>query len=274
MLRLILPATLALARANAPAPVQCAGALSITLDGVPAVWQVAAAASSRTHASGSAVTLNYNERAYLVPSCAAGDFTAGMFAVRPPMAGRVWNFTVELSTASCGCNAGFYAVAMPAVGASGAPDPSTTGDFYCDANRVSGLWCTEVDMLEGNTAAMAATPHSCSAAQASGLVPTCDRGGCSVNSKGTAGRFGPGPAFAIDTQRPFTVSTAFPLTPSGALAAVTTAVSQQGSAGFTMQHTEASCGEGYFLNMTAPLRQGMVPVFTVWGDAASGADMS
>jgi hypothetical protein len=274
LLRLLLPATLALARANAPAPVQCAGALTITVDGAPAQWQVAASASSRTRASGSAVTLNYNERAYLVSSCAAGDFTADMFAARLPMTGRVWNFTVDLSSSSCGCNAGMYAVAMPAVGASGAPDPSTSGDFYCDANDVSALWCTEVDLLEANTAAMAATPHRCSAAQASGYVPSCDRGGCSVNSKTTAGRFGPGPAYAIDTLRPFTVSTAFPLTPSGALAAVATTVSQRGSTGFAMQHTEASCGAGYFLNMTAPLRQGMVPVFTVWGDVASGSDMA
>ena len=268
-------ALFAAARAYAPAPALCAGALTISIDGAPSAWQVATAAWSHTSASGASLTLNYNERAYLVSACAPGsDFSAGMFSQRFPMAGRVWNFTVDLSSASCGCNAAMYAVAMPAVGAGGAPDPSSSGDFYCDANDVSQLWCTEVDLLEANTAAMAATPHRCQAAQPSGFVPGCDRGGCSVNSKATAGRFGPGSAFAVDTRRPFTVSTAFPLTASGDIAAVSTLVAQPGSAGFAMQHTEATCGAGYFRNMTLPLREGMVPVFSVWGDRDSGSGMS
>ena len=229
----------------------CAGAVDIQLFGQSAQYHVAAAAWAHTTTSGASVTLNYDERAYLVPACAApgGAFSPQMFSQRIPMYNSSWSFTVDLSSASCGCNVGLYASAMPAVGRSGAPDPSTSGDFYCDANNVSGLWCTEMDIMEANVAALATTPHHCEAADAGGFVASCDRGGCSRNSKNTAAQFGPAASFAIDTRRPFTVTAAFPVGPQGELAGVETAVTQSGSAGFSYAHTPQSCGESYFLNV-------------------------
>ncbi len=170
-----------------------------------------------------------------------------------------------------------YAVAAPALDPSGSAEPSASGDYYCDANQVGGSWCTEVDLIEANTAAMAATPHACQQATSTGFVPSCDKGGCSMNSKGTPGQFGPGASFSINTLQPFTVSTAFPADASGQLLSVVTTVTQ-GSASFVMDHSSASCSKGgsasYFSNMTSPLAAGLVPVMSVWGDSSSGSDMS
>lgn len=160
---------------------------------------------------------------------------------------------------------------MPALTAAGAPDPTSGGDFYCDANQVQGVWCTEVDLMEANVAALQATPHACNASAPSGFVPVCDRGGCGANTRAQQGALGPGPAFAINTQLPFTVSTSFPA-PGGALAAMTTTAAQGGRA-VLLSHTDASCGAGYLERVSAGLGAGMVPTLSLWGDEGSGGDM-
>jgi hypothetical protein len=232
---LVAAAAAAAARAasSGPVPLACAGALEVRVDGAPQAWQVVtfASASSSVAAAGAAVSLGYNARAYVVSACPAGggNFSAGLFATRLPMLGHAWSFDVDLSTAGCGCNAAFYAVAMPGVAPDGSPAPGSSGDFYCDANKVSGVWCTEMDLMEANTAAFAATPHACDAPDAAGFVPKCDGGGCSLNTKTNATLLGPGAGFLVDTTRPFSVSTSFPLDAGGALAAVDTLVSQGGA---------------------------------------------
>ena len=262
----------------APVSYTCAGSIAVSVDGTTEQWQVVTATSSweRVAANGSAVSIAYNDRAYLVSECdvTGGAFSAGLFAKRLPMLGRAWSFTVDLSTAGCGCNAALYAVAMPGIAADGSPAAGTSGDYYCDANNVSGTWCTEIDLFEANTAALAATPHACAAPDAAGFVPSCDRGGCSLNSKTNATRFGPGPAFTINTLRPFDVVTAFPVDARGDLAAVDTLV-RQGAASFRLLHTPAGCGAEHWSDSLSPaLAGGMVPTFSLWGDRTSGADMA
>ena len=270
----------AAAAAPTPAAYTCAGALSVSLNGQAQEWQVVTAASTweRVAANGSAVSIAYNDRAYLVAACDGAPgavFSPALFAQRLPMLGHSWGFTMDISTASCGCNAALYAVAMPGVAPNGSFAPSSNGDYYCDANQVGGTWCTEMDLIEANTAAMAATPHACDAPDASGHVPACDKGGCSLGTKANATLFGPGAAFAIDTTRPFDVVTAFPTDAAGALAAVTTLV-RQGGASFTLAHTPAGCGAAHWSTsaMTAALAGGMVPTFSLWGSTASGSDMT
>ena len=253
--------------------VQCPGPISIALDGGARTFQLAAPAyATGITASGSAVAMPYNTRAYIVPACSAGAWSPDMFSQKLPMLNTAWNFTVSLQSATCGCNAALYAVAMPAVDASGRPAPSQSGDFYCDANQVGGFWCTEVDLMEANGAALAATPHACDPAQPSGFTPACDKGGCSANTKDRRGAFGAGANFTINTQLPFTVVTEMPA-PSGTLAAVTTTLFQGGRA-VVMAHADAGCGAGYLERVSAGLSKGMVPTLSVWGSTASGADMA
>lgn len=263
----------ALASAYAQSGVQCPGPITINLDGGARTYQLAAPAwATGISATGASLTLSYNDRAYIVPACSAGAWSPGMFSEKLPMLNTVWNFTVSLSGASCGCNAALYAVAMPAVDASGNPAPSNGGDYYCDANQVGGFWCTEVDIVEANGAALASTPHACDAAQPSGFVPGCDKGGCGVNTKDRSGAFGAGPSFAINTQLPFTVVAEMPA-PNGTLAAVTTTL-WQGGRSVVLAHVDATCGAGYLERVSAGLARGMVPTLSVWGSESSGADMT
>jgi len=180
---------------------------------------------------------------------------------------------MDISRAGCGCNGAFYAVAMPGVAANGSAAPGAGGDFYCDANDVGGVWCTEIDLVEANTAAMAATPHACDAPDAAGHVAKCDGVGCSLGTKSNASLFGPGAGFAIDTRRPFDVVTMFPVDAAGRLAAVDTLV-KQGAQSFHLVHTPDTCGTHWSDTLNAPLAAGMVPVFSLWGDTTKGADMT
>ena len=264
--------------APSPAAFTCAGAFTVNFDGAPRSWQVVTATSTWEHvaSNGSTLSIAYNDRAYLVAECdvTGGVFSPAMFSQRLPMLGHSWSFTMDVSTASCGCNAALYAVSMPGLAADGSPAPSSGGDFYCDANQVGGTWCTEMDLIEANSAAMAATPHACAAPTATGYVPQCDKGGCGLGTKGNATLFGAGAGYVIDTRRAFDVVTSFPVDAQGALAAVTTLV-RQGAASFSLDHTPAGCGSKWnTATMTAALAAGMVPTFSLWGGTTSGSDMA
>ena len=106
-------------------------AVNVLLNGETQTWQLAAMSwASGITANGSAATLRYNDRAYIVAACANAPWTPSLFDKKLPMLNTVWNFTVDLSSASCGCNVGLYAVAMPARDSSGNPAPTKNGDFY------------------------------------------------------------------------------------------------------------------------------------------------
>jgi hypothetical protein len=53
--------------------------------------------------------------------------------------GKTISFDVDLSGIACGCNAALYLISMPAVTSAGESDPTTCGDYYCDANYVCGV---------------------------------------------------------------------------------------------------------------------------------------
>jgi cellulase len=125
--------------------------------------------------------------------------------------------------------------------------------------------------MEANTAALQVTPHKCDAPDAAGHYAKCDGGGCALNTRSLgAGAYGPGPAFAVDTTRPFTVATSFVNSSAGVLSSVVTRITQPGSAGANMTHTDASCSSpGYLDALSSALADGMVPILSLWGGAAS-----
>ena len=96
--------------------------------------------------------------------------------------GKRLSYDVDLSAVGCSCNAALYFVSMPGVAADGSLAPGDSNDYYCDANEVGGVWCWEMDTLESNQFAIAATPHRCSAPAGGTYIGSCDRSGCGTNS--------------------------------------------------------------------------------------------
>jgi cellulose 1,4-beta-cellobiosidase len=62
--------------------------------------------------------------------------------------GKEFSFQVELSTMACGFNAALYFVGMTA-NRGGAEN----GTNYCDAQAVTGTYCSELDVMEANRVA-------------------------------------------------------------------------------------------------------------------------
>ena len=62
--------------------------------------------------------------------------------------GKEFSFQVELSTMPCGFNAALYFVGMTA-NQGGAEN----GTNYCDAQAVTGTYCSEMEVMEANTVA-------------------------------------------------------------------------------------------------------------------------
>ena len=57
---------------------------------------------------------------------------------------------LDLSDVGCSCNAALYWVSMPGYGSDGKPAAGDMGNYYCDANKVGGVWCWEMDTIEAN----------------------------------------------------------------------------------------------------------------------------
>jgi len=158
----------------------------------------------------------------------------------------------------CGCDAAFYLVGMPSSAA------GSNGDYYCDANCVGGSCCTEMDLMEANTAALQITPHRCTSATGG-----CDAGGCTRNTQSITNGYGSGSQFTINTQNSFTVSISFHET-SSQLSSITSVISQ-GSKSITMTH-DSTCGSGYLQGMTSAFQTGLVPVWSVWAGSMGWLD--
>ena len=75
-------------------------------------------------------------RIYLANDCVEGHYKNSHYTAFD-LLGRSISFTIDLSTAGCGCNAAFYLVSMKQNHIPGVCD----GDFYCDAMQVCGASC-------------------------------------------------------------------------------------------------------------------------------------
>ena len=84
--------------------------------------------------------------------------------------GSTLSFTVDLSGVGCDCNAAVYLVQMDT------PGQNTAN--YCDIQGGDYPRCTEIDLLEGNTHAMATTLHT---REGTGADGTCNQDGCVHN---------------------------------------------------------------------------------------------
>ena len=116
---------------------------------------------------GSSITLRGNQRAYLVLRRARYWQDAQFDRLR--LLSKTLRFTVDVSGVECGCIAAVYLVE--------APQPDSTGSRYCDINSPGSERCTEIDLMEGNTKAIASTLHTHAGQVGDG---SCNQWGCAA----------------------------------------------------------------------------------------------
>jgi len=181
--------------------------------------------------------------------------------------GRTMSFTVDLSRVGCACNLAFYLISSPARDLLGHPNPGTDRagqpPYYCDANKVGGQWCPEIDIMEANNHAFQATLHSC-AKPTNGHYELCDRMGCAQNTRTQHGAYGPGSEFRIDTRLPFDVHTEF-LEDEGVLTGMRTILHQAGKH-VVLGHS--NCAGTDLAKLSDAMKDGMSLRITYWGAEA------
>ncbi|CAE7225445.1 egl1, partial [Symbiodinium pilosum] len=199
-------------------------------------------------------------RTYFSDVCRPGEFSNKRYTSLQ-LLGRRLRWTTDVSNADCGCNAAFYLTSLP-------QNPQVSGceDYYCDANSVCGVRCTEIDLQEANKHAFHSVLHLAQDNSGKGLGYG---GGSSWNSHRdwTREEYGPG-GRCIDTRRPFQVEVGFPTDGQGRLRAMTTRLSQGGSSCDLSAQVSAESyrfgGSSSVAELTRALSQGMTPMASYW----------
>ena len=210
----------------------------------------------------STITLHGGGRAYL------GDSPDDAFTVdsfyQMPLLGKRLLFDVDMSEVGCNCNGALYILAMPAYNSDQKPVPGKDGDYYCDADKVGGTYCQDMDVMEANKFAMASTAHTCDLV-APHYYPDCDRKGCGMNVLDiNFNGYGPG-KMPINTNKLFTLSVAFVKDKDGELAKISNSFIQDGcSLHFS------SCNDTAYLHKLGKSLPGMVMTMSLWGTGEGG----
>ncbi|KAF3107521.1 hypothetical protein TWF102_006909 [Orbilia oligospora] len=194
-------------------------------------------------------------------------------------------FEVDVSQLPCGENGALYLAEMMANGGKSTytPGGANYGGAYCDAQCPHQDWkngnldaagpscCSEMDIFEANSQAVAFTPHPC-------VGNSCDKSGCGFNpyAAGHPNYWGPGKT--VDTTKPITVVTQF-LTddgsPNGELTTIRRKYVQNGQeiasasiGGDVIQKDQCPSGEEYggLVTLGKSFERGMVLVFSIWND--------
>jgi len=217
---------------------------------------------------GDRMTLYHNSGYSLMKSCQK-EWDPREFKVLR-LLGRTFSFIVDLSQAGCACNVAVYLIQAPARDPSGnfSVGECPWSPYYCDANRVCGQWCPELDIMEANDHVFSSTLHKCDAPDANGHYYNCERGGCGHNTRSLGGSaYGPGSGFTIDTTRPFEVVTEFHGSATSFTGLKTKLRQMHGEEERLLVLENAACG-GAAGALAAAMAEGMVLRITYWGSDA------
>merc|ERR1719356_1285396 len=119
---------------------------------IPTGWGNPNAASLGISGSGE-LTANMGSRAYFAERCNAGTYSNEDYLALN-LLGKTLRYTTDLSGAGCGCNGAMYLTSMQQNQVMG-----ECGDYYCDANKVCGVPCAEIDIQEANMHSWFSTLH-------------------------------------------------------------------------------------------------------------------
>lgn len=194
-----------------------------------------------------------NARVYFSDSCTQGSYDHTKYS-GVQLLGKTFKFTTDISGAGCGCNAALYLTSLKQNS-----DISSCNDYYCDANKVCGVSCAEVDIMEASKRAWHSTLHS--AHDHSG------KGGGYGGGSGWNGprdfnsqQYGPGGS-CIDTSMPFDVSVSFPVDAGGQLQAMKVTLTQTGKScplNINLDSYDAMA------EIHEALDKGMTPIISYW----------
>jgi len=243
-------------RAAAPGKA-CPGKLAVAGTGevalVGAQWNKPAQAAGRVGVH-DGVVAHMGGRAYFGTSCSSGHYHNTEYAAFR-LLGMTLRYTVDLSGAACGCNAAVYLTSLRQNG-----QLSSCSDYYCDANKVCGVSCAEIDIQEANRHAFYSTLHTADDGVGVGKGYGADR------STWNASVYGPG-ASCIDTSEPFEVSASFPVDEMGVLLAMEVRLSQHGKPcplSLSIDNYHPFHRDG-MIELSQALLEGMTPVISYWG---------
>lgn len=204
-------------------------------------------------ADNGAVALRLNDRSYFGDVCNSGAYSPKSYSA-VKLLGKRMKYTTDMAGAGCGCNVAMYLVSMAQN-----PKISTCGDYYCDANKVCGIACTEIDIQEGNRYSWHSTLHAHSDKYGKGAGYG---GGDTWNGPRdfTGEQFGPGGS-CVDTLKPFQVTTSFPVGADGMLIAMEVELTQVGKDCPLKMRVADYKG---MVELTMALWEGMTPVVSYW----------
>eukprot|EP00421_Protoceratium_reticulatum_P012673 CAMPEP_0168383916 /NCGR_PEP_ID=MMETSP0228-20121227/14145_1 /TAXON_ID=133427 /ORGANISM="Protoceratium reticulatum, Strain CCCM 535 (=CCMP 1889)" /LENGTH=476 /DNA_ID=CAMNT_0008397073 /DNA_START=44 /DNA_END=1471 /DNA_ORIENTATION=+ len=200
-----------------------------------------------------AIVAHMDARVYLSEQCTEGDHNNENYMALK-LLGRTLKYTTDVSLAGCGCNAALYLVSMRQN-----YEISSCNDFYCDANKVCGVACAEVDIQEASKRAWHSTLHA--SFDGSGLGGGYG-GGAGWNGPRdfTSQQFAPGAA-CIDTSLPIDVAVSFPMDPAGNLQAMEVTLTQKGkNCPLTINVAQYE----HMADIQKALADGMTPVISYW----------
>jgi hypothetical protein len=197
-------------------------------------------------------------RAYFSSSCNDdGSYDNNLYSALQLLDSTI-SYTVDLSGAACGCNSAFYLTSMRQN-----TDKSTCDDYYCDANSVCDVMCTEIDIQEANVGSWLTTAHM--GADPSGQAVGYGGGGSEWSGPRDfdSTQYGPSSKATINTLKPFEVSASFPTT-NGVLSSIDMSLEQSGNVlSFSLESYTFS-GTNGFVELTTALQQGMTPIVSYW----------
>jgi len=201
------------------------------------------------------VVAHLGARTYFSDSCTEGFYSNTKYSAMK-LLGKRLSFTTDVSSAGCGCNAAFYLVSMRQN-----PEVSSCSDYYCDANKVCGVPCAEVDIMEASKHAWHSTLH---ASTDSGGLGGGYGGGATWNGPRdfSAAQYGPH-STCIDTLQPVDVQVEFPMA-AGQLQAMVVTLNQKG------RNCPLKINLANYPRMgeiSAALAAGMTPVISYWKSA-------
>lgn len=223
-----------------------------------AIWNKPSDPAGQVQVNDGVIRVEMKGRTYFSNTCVPGTFSHSRYAGLNLLNKRI-SWTTDLAGAGCGCNAAFYLASLPQN-----PDVSGCKDFYCDANSVCGVRCSEIDLQEANLHAFHSVLHMAEDGSGEGLGYGGGGSGWNSHRDWTKEEYGPGSS-CIDTTQPFQVEVSFPVE-ENLLKAMVTKVSQNGCA------LEASVETAsYSFNdkssadeLTKAFENGMTPIVSYW----------